>query len=146
MGLHRLPGLTSYGPSEIHPMPMATLVLEAACCMAAGPPFDCGTGLAGVVNATLVSAYYNAQKQAYLQPGSAGWFAWSYKVRARDLRDWACAASPCNLSASAVADSVYRCAVHRWQPAPVGSGASSSAMPAGTWRMQHCLACQRRRW
>ena len=48
--------------------------------MAAGPPFDCGSCPAGEANATFVSAYYNAQKQAYLQSGSAGWFIWSYKV------------------------------------------------------------------
>ena len=33
----------------------------------------------------MVSAFYNAQKQAYLQPGSAGWFLWSYTVRALSI-------------------------------------------------------------
>ncbi len=79
---------------------------EARCVMAAGPPFDCGSGPAGVINATLISAYYNAQRQAYLQPGSAGWFAWSYKVRTGpqrpDTRQWS--KEP---SALAVDDSVY---------------------------------------
>ena len=49
-------------------------------CHSTGPPFNCGGGPADEGSAQLVSAFYNAQKQAYLQPGSAGWFIWSYKV------------------------------------------------------------------
>ena len=29
-----------------------------------------------------VSAYYDAQKHAYMQPGSAGWFQWNIRVDA----------------------------------------------------------------
>ncbi len=33
-----------------------------------------------IVIKSQVSAYWNAQQQAYLQPGSAGWFMWTLKM------------------------------------------------------------------
>lgn len=41
---------------------------------------QCHSGEQDTPDRAQVSAYWNAQAQAYLQPGSAGWIMWSLKM------------------------------------------------------------------